>query len=323
MNIYRHSDNIPFDASTAITVGTFDGVHCGHRSIIDRMKDVAAANGERTVVVTFDPHPQIVLAKADRAPIRLLTGIEQRLELLEEAGVDVAVVIAFSHEFAATPPSEFVVDGLVRKIGVRHFFIGHDHMFGKDREGNVELLQRLATEYGFAVERIAPLDSNGVVVSSTVIRKALATGDVEGAAAMLGRPYAVRGMVVRGDQRGSKLGIPTANMSPTNEVQLLPGHGVYVVSSVINGMPVIGMANIGRRPTFTNDDRTTLEVHYLEFDGMLYDQTVDVAFHRFIRPEMKFESVDMFLSQIREDRAVAAEFSESNSHTTIRSSEKS
>lgn len=318
MIILRHDAEIPFDAATALTVGTFDGVHCGHRGIIGRMRSVADEHNERTVVVTFDPHPQIVLAKPDREPVRLLTTIDERLALLADAGVDMTIVIDFTRDFAATPAETFVRDLLVKRIGVRHFFIGHDHMFGHGRGGNEETLHHLGAELGFHVEPIGALECGGLVVSSTKVRGALRDGDVETAAAMLGRPYALRGTVVRGEQRGRKLGIPTANVVPDDVHKLVPGNGVYIVSSEIDGRTVVGMANIGRRPTFTDDVHSTIEVHYLDFDAMLYDQHVTVAFHRFVRPEMKFESVDMFLSQIREDRAVAMEFAESINHPSSR-----
>lgn len=310
MMIVHDLAQVPYDAATALTVGTFDGVHCGHRGIIDRMRSVATAHGERTVVVTFDPHPQIVLAKPDREPVQLLTTIDERLALFEAAGVDVAVVIAFTREFAGMSAETFVRDVLVRHIGVRHFFIGHDHLFGHGRGGNEELLQHLGAELGFDVERIGPLECGGLVVSSTKVRSALKSGDVTAAADMLGRPYAVQGTVVRGDQRGRKLGIPTANIVPDDEHKLVPARGVYVVSTMIDGRRVFGMANVGRRPTFTDDVHTTIEVHYLDFDDMLYDRQMTVEFHRFIRHEMKFERVDMFLSQISEDRATAIDYAE-------------
>jgi riboflavin kinase/FMN adenylyltransferase len=301
MMIIRDGEHIPFDTRTSITVGTFDGVHCGHQGILQRMRDVADAHNERTVVVTFDPHPQIVLAKADREPVELLTSLDERCALLAAHGVDVIVVVNFSREFAATPPETFIRD-VVTRIGAQHFFIGHDHMFGKDRGGNEEQLKRLGTTLGFTVEAIGPLDCNGVTVSSTKVRQALKGGEVEEAARMLGRPYALRGTVVRGDGRGAKLGIPTANIEPSDAHRLVPGNGVYLVRSTIGGQLVWGMANIGRRPTFTDGRITTVEVHYLDFDGMLYDTTVDVEFIRFIRHEQRFEGVDMFLSQLRDDR---------------------
>lgn len=312
MIITRFDDAIPFDAATALTVGTFDGVHCGHRGIIDRMKATASAAHERTVVVTFDPHPQIVLAKPDREPVRLLTSIDERCALLADLGVDMTVVIPFTREFASTPPDVFIRDHIAGRIGVRHFFIGHDHMFGKDRGGNEELLQRLGEELGFVLERVEPLYCNGQVVSSTKVRQALQAGDVTSAAEMLGRPYTITGTVVRGDGRGEKLGIPTANIEAHDPYKLLPGNGVYLVSSEIDGRTVHGMANIGRRPTFTDGSQTTLEVHYLDLDTMLYDRTLTVAFRHFIRAEQKFPSLDMFLSQIREDRSTAYELLQSS-----------
>jgi len=310
MKVYTLGDAIPFSAASAITVGTYDGVHAGHRHIIETMKATAREHSERTVVITFEPHPQIVLAKPERQPVRLLTSLEQKLELLGECGVDVAVVIPFTTDFAATAPGDFVRNTVATTIGVRHFFVGHDHMFGKDRGGNEQLLASLGVELGFAVVRIDSFMVSDTVVSSTRIRRALAEGAVELAETLLQRAYQVRGTVIRGDQRGSKLGIPTANIQPLSEHSLLPGHGVYVVSSVIGGKRVYGMANVGLRPTFTNDTVSTLEVHYLDFDAMLYDTVVNVDFHRFIRAEHKFESADMFLSQLRDDRLVALEYAE-------------
>lgn len=309
MTIIRDNDTVTFDERTAITVGTFDGVHCGHQGILQRMRAVATANDERIVVVTFDPHPQIVLAKEGRDSVELLTSIDERCALLAQQGVDVTVIVTFTKEFAATEAETFVRE-MVARVGARHFFIGHDHMFGKDRGGNEELLKRLGPQLGFELETVGPLDCNGVTVSSTKIRQALKGGEVESASRMLGRPYSVTGVVVRGDGRGAKLGIPTANIQPTEEHRLIPGNGVYLVRSTLNGTKVWGMANIGRRPTFTDGSTTTIEVHYLDFDGMLYDQTVTVEFMNFIRHEQRFEGVDMFLSQLREDRMQCLELIE-------------
>jgi len=310
MTIVRDNDTVTFDERTAITVGTFDGVHCGHQGILQRMRAVASANDERIVVVTFDPHPQIVLAKEGRDSVELLTSIDERCSLLAQQGVDVTVIVTFTKDFAATEAETFVRE-LVARVGAQHFFIGHDHMFGKDRGGNEELLKRLGPQLGFELETVGPLDCNGVTVSSTKVRQALKGGEVEQASRMLGRPYSITGMVVRGDGRGAKLGIPTANVQPLEEHRLIPGNGVYLVRSTLNGTLVWGMANIGRRPTFTDGSTTTIEVHYLDFDGMLYDQTVTIEFMNFIRHEQRFEGIDMFLSQLREDRMQCLELIES------------
>jgi len=284
-----------------LTVGTFDGVHRGHQGVISLMRKTADAQGLRVVVVTFDPHPQIVLAKPGREPLALLTTIEERCERLAHVGVDEVVVIPFTHEFAQTSAESFIRQ-LVSTIDVQHFFIGHDHAFGKDRGGNEELLRHLGVELGFDVERIPPLETDGLVVSSTLVRAALKSGDVEAASAMLGRPYALRGTVVQGDGRGRTLGIPTANIVPTNPHKLIPANGVYVVSMLIDGSEHVGMANIGVRPTFTNDTAPTLEVHILQFDNDLYNTTLDVQFHARLRGEQKFESREEFLAQLEHDK---------------------
>lgn len=284
-----------------LTVGTFDGVHRGHQGVISLMRKTADAQGLRVVVVTFDPHPQIVLAKPGREPLALLTTIEERCERLAHVGVDEVVVIPFTHEFAQTSAESFIRQ-LVSTIDVQHFFIGHDHAFGKDRGGNEELLRHLGVELGFDVERIPPLETDGLVVSSTLVRAALKSGDVEAATAMLGKPYALRGTVVQGDGRGRTLGIPTANIVPTNPHKLMPANGVYVVSMLIDGSEHVGMANIGVRPTFTNDTAPILEVHILQFDNDLYNTTLDVQFHARLRGEQKFGSREEFLAQLEHDK---------------------
>lgn len=302
MNVVRYGhDPMVFHRKTALTVGTFDGVHCGHRGIVERMIATAREHDERTVVVTFDPHPQIVLARPDREPVQLLTTIDERCELFAHLGIDMVVVVPFNREFAAIPADTFVRTVIVQEIGVQHFFIGHDHSFGKNRGGNEELLQQLGHELDFDVVPIPPLECAGVVVSSTKVRNALKTGGVDEAHRFLGRPYAVRGVVGHGDKRGRTLGIPTANIQ-VPEHKLLPANGIYVVSSVIDGSVVVGMASVGVRPMFTNDVVPTLEVNYLDIDTDLYGRTLEVVFHARLRDEIKYESVDELLAQIEIDR---------------------
>lgn len=295
------TDPIVFDRKTALTVGTFDGVHCGHRGIVDRMLATAREHNERTVIVTFDPHPQIVLAKPDREPVRLLTTIDERCELFAELGIDMVVVVPFTRDFAAIPADVFVRTVIAQELGVQHFFIGHDHSFGKNRGGNEELLQQLGHELDFDVVPIPPLECAGVVVSSTKVRYALKTGGVDEAQRLLGRPYAVRGVVGHGDKRGRTLGIPTANIQ-VPEHKLLPANGIYVVSSVIDGNDVVGMASVGVRPMFTNDVVPTLEVNYLDLDTDLYGRLLNVVFHARLRDEINYETVDDLLTQIEIDR---------------------
>ena len=300
------SEDITFDRNTVLTVGIYDGVHCGHQGILKEMREVANKSDSRVVVVTFDPHPQIVLQREGREPVRLLTTIDERCEMLAAMGVDMTVVITFTREFAMTPAETFVRDVAI-KIGVQQFFVGHDHMFGRDRGGNEELLQQLSGELGFYVYTVEPLSCNGVVVSSSKVRSALSSGNVAEANTMLGRPYSLVGTVVKGDGRGRTLGFPTANVAPVDAHKLVPANGVYVVSCELDGRVVKGLANIGRRPTFTNDTQATIEVHFLDINTDLYDRTISIRFHAFVRAEKKFENKEALIAQINSDKEQAIE----------------
>ncbi len=290
------------DAQSIVTVGTFDGVHRGHKEIIKRMQAIAAERGGRVVVVTFDPHPQIVLNKAGREPLKLLSSVNERLKLLAEAQVHSTVVVPFTFEFARTSAESFVRDIIHRFIGIDTFLLGHDHNFGKDREGNEELLRSIGADLGFTVEQVPPLMMDDVKISSTQIRNALKDYRLDVANAMLGYDYALDGIVVEGDGRGRRLGYPTANVEAIEPHKLLPANGVYWVSAFIDNKRVYGMANIGTRPTFTDDTTPRLEVHFFDFTSNLYNRRVVVSFHAFIRREMKFDSIDIFWSQLREDK---------------------
>ncbi|MBS1538121.1 MAG: riboflavin biosynthesis protein RibF [Bacteroidetes bacterium] len=309
MNIYTDI-TIPFDKKTVLTVGTFDGVHRGHQAIIKRLLECAQELGARAVVVTFEPHPQIVLQKPDREPIHLLSSIEERLQLFEKFGIENVVIIPFSQEFSQISSEDFVREFLVSKIGMSKILIGYDHLFGKDRTGNESLLRTLGEELGFEVEKTDALLEGNETISSTKIRHALMAAHLDEANGALGFPYFVEGIVVEGHRRGHTLGIPTANVKPQNPNKLLPANGVYLVSSSIDGETFYGMANIGLRPTFTDDLIPTLEVHYLFMDMNLYERILRVDFLKFIRTERKFESIDLFLSQVVEDRNICLEWIE-------------
>ncbi|MBK9247620.1 MAG: bifunctional riboflavin kinase/FAD synthetase [Ignavibacteria bacterium] len=314
MNIYSSSQSIQFDTNSVVTVGTFDGVHAGHQKIFHRLIESAKESGARSVVVTFEPHPQIVLQKPGRDPIQLLSSIEERLQLLDKSGISDVIIVPFSTAYSQISSEDFVRKVLVQDIGLRKILVGYDHSFGKDREGDEKLLHTLGTECGFEVEIIPEFRVGDDSVSSTKIRHALLDGNLDHANAMLGYPYMVEGVVIEGHRRGHTLGIPTANVKPKNAHKLLPRNGVYFVSSMIDGQLYYGMANVGLRPTFTEDLVPTLEVHYLSMDMNLYELTVQVNFIKFIRDERKFDSVDLFLSQIVEDRNICFELVESYQH---------
>lgn len=308
MVIVRDISQCERDAKSVVTVGTFDGVHRGHVRIIERMKEIAAQTGGRTVVVTFDPHPQIVLNKAGREPIKLLSSMNERLKLLADAGVHTVVVIPFTFEFANTSAKDFILELLLKHVGIGSFLVGYDHTFGRNREGDEQMLRTLGAEHGFTVERIEPLMLGQVKVSSTQIRSALKEHRLADANDMLGAPYTVEGVVVEGDGRGRRLGYPTANVECMEQHKLLPANGVYCVSAVIDNVRRFGMANIGTRPTFTDDIHPRLEAHFFDYNGVLYNRRIAVRFHAFIRHEMKFDSIDIFWSQLREDRETCEAF---------------
>ncbi len=311
MNIYSLFDDIPFNQASIITVGTFDGVHIGHQNIIAKMKEIAqSVTNSRTVIVTFHPHPQLIVPRKDKPQVSLLSTIEERIELIESYGIDTVIIIPFSKEFASTSSTDFIKKYIVEKIGVHTMCIGYDHGFGNNREGSEETLVSLSQECNFSLEIIPATVIQDRPISSTIIRKAIIEHQLHDSLELLGYPYFVSGIVLRGDERGRKLGIPTANIKSTDPHKLYPGNGVYFVSSEIDCTLYYGMANIGTRPTFTNDTESILEVNYFGLHRDLYDKTITVWFLHFLREEKKFDSVDLFLSQLYEDRAFCEELIE-------------
>jgi riboflavin kinase/FMN adenylyltransferase len=301
MKVYYSFDEIEFDKNTVITVGTYDGVHRGHRKILDKVKEYSKANDCRDLVITLDPHPQIVLKRDGVKPLRLLTLIEERLELFRAYGISNVFVLPFTKEFAKTSPEVFIKELLVEKIGMKKMFIGFDHSFGKDRGGDAELLKKLSEELDFEQERVEPLSENGIVFSSTKIRNSLYDNNLSRANDMLGYYYFVKGTVSEGARRGRTLGYPTANIHIENPNKLLPDTGVYFVASEIMGEKHFGMANLGIRPTFTDDKVPTLEVNFFDFDKDIYGEDVSIHFLKYIRPEMRFVKINNLTAQIAKD----------------------
>ncbi|MFP4369531.1 MAG: riboflavin biosynthesis protein RibF [Bacteroidota bacterium] len=303
MKVYRSFDEIERKAESVITTGTFDGVHKGHKIILDRLKYISRHSGLRHVLVTMHPHPRIVLQRTGLQPLELLTNINERLHLFEHYGIGHVLVIPFTYEFSCTPPDVFIRDYLHGMIGMEKILVGYDHMFGKNREGNMQLLNELSEELNFSIEKIEAFSENDTVISSTKIRQAIKTSELARAREMLGYDYFLTGQVVHGDARGAQIGFPTANIRPTDEYKLMPGKGVYFVSAVIDGKINYGMANIGTRPTFTDDIYPRLEIHFFDFDRDIYGMTITVKFLEFIRPERKFSGPDEFRAQLEKDRS--------------------
>ena len=293
-------DDITPDANSVATVGTFDGVHRGHQAIIDYLIARAEKQSGRSTVVSFDPHPREVV---HGDPVSLLTTVDERASLLEEHGLDRFVVIPFTEDFAQLSAVDYVEKILLERIGLKEIVVGYDHRFGRDREGDRDLLEKLGSKHGFSVDVIPAQDVDDDVVSSSRIRSLLdEEGKVEEAATHLGRCYMLRGTVERGAGRGRKIGYPTANLAISDQRKLIPKIGVYATLVEIEGRPGRhgGMMNIGRRPTFDEMD-VTVEVHLLDFEGDLYGETLTVEFLRRLRDEQKFESVDALAMQLSED----------------------
>jgi riboflavin kinase/FMN adenylyltransferase len=294
--------------SPVLTMGNFDGLHVGHRSIMDVVVGRAQALGGDAAVYTFDPHPRKVL-QPEQAP-GLLTTLEQKIELLAECGIDVVIVEPFTREFARTPPERFVREVVHARLRPREVYVGYDFHFGRDREGSMRELTELGPRLGFAVTVIPEVTFAGQDVNSTRIRALLEAGNVAGAADLLGRPYAVRGRVEAGRRRGRTLGFPTLNLALENEV--IPAPGVYAgrLSFLDPGRPGRGAAfgavtNVGRRPTFEVEDAVRVEAHLFDFDAEAYGRRVELAFLERLREERRFPDADALRAQIARDAEAA------------------
>jgi riboflavin kinase/FMN adenylyltransferase len=281
-----------------LAIGVFDGVHRGHQAVISTSARHAHSADGTPVVVTFDPHPAKVLRPQD-AP-HLLTATQHKIALIRQLGVAHLLVIKFNREFAATPPQEFISQLVAHSKPLREICVGDEWSFGKDRAGNLDLLKKLGARFNFSVVGIPPVAVNGSVVSSTAIRQAVETGDLNKAAEMLGREYSILGTVMHGEAVGNKIGYPTANLSAHSEQ--FPPNGVYFAEAWIQGVQHHGVINLGFRPTVARGEpQRTLEIHLLDFDKDIYGQDVEVRFLKYLRPEKKFDSLDALAQQIDAD----------------------
>jgi riboflavin kinase / FMN adenylyltransferase len=285
-----------------VTVGSFDGVHLGHQAVLREIDRRARAAGRVSLLVTFDPHP-LEVVNPEAAPPLLTTGAE-RLEILAQSPLDYVMLLRFDRHLAGLTPEQFVREVLLERCAVKELVIGHDHGFGRGRSGDVETLRRLGRAQGFEVDVVDPVDVGGQHVSSSRIRRAVAGGDLAGAAAMLGRPYGVVGRVVEGERRGRLLGVPTINLSEISPRKLLPPDGVYAVRVEWRGGRAGGMMNQGSRPTF-NDGRRVLEAHLFGFEGNLYGEWVRIEWVERLRDVERFGSVEQLQQQLERDRVRA------------------
>ncbi len=305
MKIYHGINNFrPLDYAV-VTSGTFDGVHKGHQKILNRLIEAAREKGRESVLITFWPHPRMVLNRDPNVP-KLINTMAEKQEILRFIGLDHLVVIPFTREFAKTTSEEFIQQILVKGLGTKKLIIGYNHRFGKNREGNFENLQKNAHKYGFEVEEIPKHELDHVSISSTKIRHALEEGDIRTANKYLGRPFSITGIVVPGDKLGRKIGYPTANIHIEEIHKIIPADGVYAVNIMVMDKTWKGMLNIGYRPTVDGKNKR-IEVNIFDFDSEIYDEKITIHFIERIRDEITFESVEALSRQLDKDKARAEE----------------
>ncbi len=283
-----------------ITIGAYDGVHSGHRAILSKLCNSAIEKNGESVVVTFWPHPRLILEPDSN--LKLINTLEEKISLLDKAGIQHLVIVSFTQAFSKLTYPEFIKLILVDKLKVYHLIVGYNHHFGKNREGNFDKISEYGDKYGFTSEKLDPIFIENEKVSSTHIRNALAEGNVELANKYLGYNYSITGKVITGDKIGRTIGFPTANINVIEKFKLIPENGVYAVTVKINNTVHKGMMNIGIRPSVNSDRKLSLEVHILNFSDDIYGKDITVYFKKWMRKEIQFKSIDQLIQQLNADR---------------------
>jgi riboflavin kinase/FMN adenylyltransferase len=303
MKIYHTLDDFSRLGYAVVTSGTFDGCHLGHQKILSRLKEIAEKNSGETVVITFWPHPRLVL-KPDDKSLKLLNTFEEKAELLKSQGIQHLLRIPFTKEFSQLTSVDFIKNILVDRIGTKKLVIGYDHRFGKNREGSFEELKADGPKYGFEVEEIPRQEIDHLAVSSSKIRQALEAGNVTVAKSLLGQPYSITGRVVKGNKLGRVLGFPTANIDVDSHYKLIPSAGIYAVTVLHAGRQYYGMLYIGTRPTVEGAG-PSIEVNIFEFDKEIYGEEIKVSFEKLLRADSKFKDLEELKNQLVKDKQAA------------------
>lgn len=308
MKIFNGFDQLTIIPNPVLTIGTFDGVHLGHQKILQKLNDEAKKIGGESVLLTFYPHPRMVLFP-DSHGLKLIQTQEEKISKLERMGLQNLIILPFTKEFSNLTAAEFVRDYLVNQINVKKLVIGYDHQFGKNREGTLEFLKNISSSYNFDVVEISAKEIDEVNISSTKIRKAIETGDIAIANKYLGEPFELRGKVVKGKELGRIIGYPTANIQLNSDVKIIPKRGVYAVEIVLPDHATCkGMMNIGFRPTVSNDNSLSIEVHLFDFNANLYDTFIIARLLSYIRSEQKFSSVEELKKQLQQDEKICRQY---------------
>lgn len=300
MKVYRHIDEINHDSNTIITIGTFDGIHLGHQEIIKKLFERSRYHKGRSFLITFHPHPRKVVSKSNN--IKILSTPDEKISILEKMGLENLFIINFTPEFSQQSPASFINDFLIRKIGLREIVVGHDHKFGKGREGTFETLESLSKSLKFEMSMVDEFKVNNEPVNSTKIRNALSQGEIRKANSFLGRDYIFTGKVIEGDKRGRELGYPTANILLDDADKLLPGLGIYAACVIIDNEKFPGLLSIGKRPTFYDNGEIIPEVYIYDFERNIYNKKITVAVIDKIRDEEKFSSPEDLINQMNKDK---------------------
>ncbi|WP_269686275.1 bifunctional riboflavin kinase/FAD synthetase [Flavobacterium lacustre] len=305
MKIFHSINDFSSPKKTILTLGTFDGVHIGHKKILEKITQNTENEKYESLVLTFFPHPRMILQ--EESAIKLLNTITEKIDLLEKTGIENLVIHPFDESFSRLTAEEFVREILVEQFHIQKIIIGHDHRFGRNRTANIDDLIDFGKKYGFEVEQISAQEINEISVSSTKIRNALEEGDIVLANKYLGYNYFLTGTIIKGKQLGRTIGFPTANLKIEENYKLIPRNGVYIVSSIINNKTVFGMMNIGFNPTVDGENQT-IEIHFFDFEADLYHQKITVSLLHRIRSEQKFDSVVLLKEQLEKDRNYAKAF---------------
>ena len=303
MKVYHSISDFQNVSRPILTTGTFDGVHFGHKIIIDRLKEIAKNQNGETVLLTFSPHPRMVLFPDDHN-LQLINTLDEKIKLLEQVGIEHLIIHPFTMAFSRTTSMQFVRDIIVNELNTHKLVIGYNHHFGRNREGSFEHLKEYAPLYGFEVEEISAQLIDNVTISSTKIRNSLLSGDVSKAADYLGYNYLLKGQVIEGQQIGRTLGFPTANLKVLDGSKLIPKDGVYAVHVEVKRQAFKGMMNIGNNPSFISK-KHSLEVHIFDFDSDIYDEQIEVRFIKRIREEISFDNLDALKIQLEQDEDTA------------------
>ncbi len=299
MKTFKTASSFKSQRKTVVTIGTFDGVHLGHRKIINRLNEVAQNKDLDSTLLTFFPHPRMVLQQ--KQDLKLINTIDERIRFLSDTGLSHLVIEPFTIEFSRLKAEDYVKQYLVDYLNAAVVIVGYDHRFGRNRTANIEDLKQFAKTYNFEVEEISKQDIDDVAVSSTKIRNAITEGQIDLANTYLSKPFVLTGKVIKGKQLGKSLGFPTANLQIKEDYKIIPKEGVYVVSAEINSKQYFGMMNIGHNPTIAKNNKKSVETYFFDFEGDLYSQTLEIQLLKRIRDERKFDSIESLKFAMQKD----------------------